>query len=251
MVAGKTLVLLALTIWVFSCLGSFLIAWTRPQVHEMQNLSRNTMCRLQKCCLDRGATYWATYGTLLGAEREADMIKWDDDIDVGMTCTDFNLIEGHLHSFGLRSVSSMPLFGNIRKNSRYVKIVMTDEASKNFVWKDDIVRMCCSVDVFLFQDKGDYVECGFEKGLTFQKTDLEDLVVRPFGTRIERGEIHQMSVLCPRNADRYLTWAFGTDWRRAIVSKTHYELVTDYSILACGVLGLIVSVALIVYFVAH
>ncbi|MCI9638313.1 MAG: LicD family protein, partial [Hungatella sp.] len=45
--------------------------------------------RLDEVCRKHDITYWAFYGTLLGAVRHQGFIPWDDDIDLVMFRDDY------------------------------------------------------------------------------------------------------------------------------------------------------------------
>lgn len=45
--------------------------------------------RFDEVCKKHGLTYWAFYGTLLGAARHQGFVPWDDDIDLAMLRDDY------------------------------------------------------------------------------------------------------------------------------------------------------------------
>ena len=45
--------------------------------------------RFDEVCKKHGLTYWAFYGTLLGAVRHQGFVPWDDDIDLAMLRDDY------------------------------------------------------------------------------------------------------------------------------------------------------------------
>lgn len=244
---NKNWLIVVLGLWVIVCITSFLISWLRPRICDMQNVSLNILFRLQSCAKKYNVTYWAVYGTLLGAVREGSMIKWDDDIDVGMKTTDLAKIEPHLNEFGLRIVESLPVLGEIRHTKSYVKLVLLNRVNRKIGINDSVVNMCCSLDIFLFEDQGENVVCGYENTQVYAKTDIENLQPFPIGTRCENKILQKIDVPCPRNAHTYLEKTFGRNWPEPVRCKTHYELVTDYLIAALFMLALFFSIGVLVF----
>lgn len=65
---------------------------------------KELMKLFDELCDKLNIEYWAHYGTLLGAVRNKDMICFDDDLDVGMTRNDYNILinnENIANKFGL------------------------------------------------------------------------------------------------------------------------------------------------------
>ena len=57
---------------------------------KVWNRSLEIWSEVDRICRKHGLTYWAAYGTLIGAARHGGFIPWDDDIDLCMTRPDFN-----------------------------------------------------------------------------------------------------------------------------------------------------------------
>ncbi len=59
------------------------------QMIQIQKIEKKILARFHEVCEQYGLTYFAVYGTLLGAVRHQDMIPWDDDVDVAMPREDY------------------------------------------------------------------------------------------------------------------------------------------------------------------
>lgn len=53
------------------------------------------LVELDQICRQYGASYWLSYGSLLGAVRHNGFIPWDDDVDVSMLREDFEKIRNN------------------------------------------------------------------------------------------------------------------------------------------------------------
>lgn len=58
------------------------------------------LCELDRVCKKYDIKYFLAYGTLLGAARENDVIKWDDDADVFITSSELDKLIFHKDEFG-------------------------------------------------------------------------------------------------------------------------------------------------------
>ncbi len=59
---------------------------------EMQSGLLNIMKWLDAFCEEKGVTYYAMGGTVLGAIRHKGFIPWDDDIDIGVPRPDYDIL---------------------------------------------------------------------------------------------------------------------------------------------------------------
>lgn len=73
---------------------------------EAQNVLKDTLKDFQSFCEKYGIEFSLSYGSLLGAARNGDIIPWDNDVDLMTTRTDFERLIGFmpkLSEFGLKA----------------------------------------------------------------------------------------------------------------------------------------------------
>lgn len=81
-------------------------------------------------CSHHGITYWAIFGTLLGAVRHRGMIPWDDDVDVAVTRTDLERLRSVVASDPRYQITEMWDWYVLCKQVRFR---LTDNANPAFV----------------------------------------------------------------------------------------------------------------------
>lgn len=64
---------------------------TPISVDEQKQLQLNILKAVHDCCEKNGLRYTLIFGTLLGAIRHKGYIPWDDDIDIGMPRSDYEI----------------------------------------------------------------------------------------------------------------------------------------------------------------
>ena len=59
-------------------------------LNRLQNVELEILNKFDQVCQKYGITYWASFGTAIGAIRHQNFIPWDDDIDVGVMLDDYD-----------------------------------------------------------------------------------------------------------------------------------------------------------------
>lgn len=59
-------------------------------INERQKIELDILAQFSRVCCQKGFTWFAMFGTLLGAVRNGGFIPWDDDIDVAMPREDYD-----------------------------------------------------------------------------------------------------------------------------------------------------------------
>ena len=62
----------------------------KADIKKVWNRQLEIWQEVDKICRKHGITYWAAYGTLIGAARHKGFIPWDEDLDLCMMRPDFN-----------------------------------------------------------------------------------------------------------------------------------------------------------------
>lgn len=62
-------------------------------LRDVQNCNLRLMIDFKTFCDNLNVKFWLHAGTLIGALRNNGFIQWDDDVDVGMTRTDFDIVK--------------------------------------------------------------------------------------------------------------------------------------------------------------
>lgn len=209
----KIIILLPIVLLVIGCIGMVVWNAAKPDIRKRQNECKKVLRTFQSACKDHKVNYWAVYGTLLGAMREGDIIKWDDDVDVAMATDDFIAIEKRLPQYGLTVVSRIPFFKNIRKKRRFVKVVSSSSLSP--------LPLSNAIDVFLYDRVGDKL----------MTTTVDTACVREFELKDCMGDLKTVKfgpntyVHVPHHAEKYLEARYGKDWMIPRRQESHYSMV--------------------------
>lgn len=65
---------------------------------KLQNILLEALTELDTICNENSIDYWLDSGTLLGFYRDAHILPWDDDIDIGMLYDDMKKLERILYN---------------------------------------------------------------------------------------------------------------------------------------------------------
>ena len=64
-------------------------------IRPLQLRILDILMAVDKVCKEHNLRYYIIAGTLLGAVRHKGFIPWDDDLDIGMPRTDYDLLMAH------------------------------------------------------------------------------------------------------------------------------------------------------------
>lgn len=67
-------------------------------IKETQRVSLDILKTITDICENQGFRYYLIYGTLIGAVRHSDFIPWDDDVDIMMPRSDYELFLQYMKS---------------------------------------------------------------------------------------------------------------------------------------------------------
>ncbi len=130
--------------------------------------------RFDAVCRKHHLTYYATYGTLLGAARHQGFIPWDDDVDVVMFREDY----GKLLNVGPDEFTEPYFFQNIYTDSRIRSYTKLRDSRTTAIEFPDLVdyNQGIFIDIFPLDD----VPCDRENDRIFQmQKEIWQTVIHP------------------------------------------------------------------------
>lgn len=165
---------------------------------------------IDRLCLEKGVRYWAEGGTLLGTIRSKGIIKWDDDVDIGILKSDSKHIDAmkpDLEAMGL----------SLEKTWFGYKVYPTDgDKIEGFSWKYP------ALDIFVMViDDGIVKYEKFRTRLYFGKCWMTTSELFPL-KRMQFGKYGGF-INCPASPYNYLNRCYGPDW------STHAYQQYDHS----------------------
>lgn len=142
--------------------------------------------------------YWLEFGSLLGAYRDCNFIKNDNDIDVGVYLKDANMIYNILTSNGYELVREFHVRGENGLEQTYSKFGTT-------------------IDLFFFFEKGNYLICnGFYDAISQKVARYFDIAVCEF--QFSRFEVRPFIFLgvrvgVPVNTEKHIIEVYGDSYK--------------------------------------
>jgi hypothetical protein len=200
-------------------------SWLTP-ITEIQNHQKRTLVRFQHMCERLSIVYWGTSGTLLGAIRNGDIIRHDDDIDVSIHVRDLARLQRECRN---SKDTLSPLLGKFTGIYRF-----------GGKW---------AIDIFPVQDAEvdgftRWHFMGTARTLWPREWTTTNPALRmvPFGKyRSESGTIEDVNIAIPDEAESFCQRAYGR-WR--IPKVTHVHSITGFK--ESWIYGVVLSGFLIV-----
>lgn len=93
---------------------------------------------------DAGIFYWIDYGTLLGAIREHDFIKHDEDIDIGVKYEDYKNVPEAMEKKGIRMFAQSFVDGQNGVIQRYIYKGITFDVYFYEIFEEQETMVCYS-----------------------------------------------------------------------------------------------------------
>ena len=90
----KTFIIVVILI-IFAFINNIIKDWIFKRIKLKYYINKDKcfkiMCEIDDICKKNGVKYYFSEGTALGLYRSGDLIDWDDDIDIGMEESQYNI----------------------------------------------------------------------------------------------------------------------------------------------------------------
>lgn len=115
-------------------------------IEELRTVQLDVLAEFDRICRAHGLTYYAAFGTLLGAVRHGGYIPWDDDIDVMMPRADYDRLHDIFQTAAPQHVSlSSP---RTRADWQFPFAKIGDERTQLWEPLENPLPLAVNVDLF-------------------------------------------------------------------------------------------------------
>lgn len=184
-----------------------------PAKHKEFHEAKKALLKEVSSCLT-GCKWWIDYGTLLGAVRDGDFIKADNDTDIGIVAKDV----------------TEELFAKINENPK----LKVDGSGDRDRWFKTVIKLLDDegkqvningkgifCDLYVYYPLDDFhVMCDSDKYYRIEN---------PYISKLVNVTIHGMRVPAPSKSKEYLEGVYGEGWETPNKGKTrHYNMITEF-----------------------
>lgn len=128
---------------------------------EMKSILMDILKHIDEFCTKEGITYYAAYGTMLGAVRHNGFIPWDDDIDLVMKRNDYERFIQLFPSDRELDICITNVSIDPEYPYTYSKVYDTRSKMREYLYKK--YKMGVNIDIFPIDNWGDGIESNFER----------------------------------------------------------------------------------------
>lgn len=186
--------------------------WNKSTHDEFHDNKKKLLKELSTCM--GNSKWWIDYGTLLGAVREGDFIKHDNDIDIGILAKD---ISDELFA----KINEHPNLSCDKPSNYdkwcYAKVNLLDDDGK----KINVNGKGVFCDIYVYYPMEDFHVCkAYTSFFRMDNEYLDKLVnVTIRGTRMP----------APSKSRQYIEGVYGEDWDKPNKGKTHHDnIITTF-----------------------